>query len=245
VPPIDGYEVNDTRRLGEVYVQPYLLFVDDMTADAAALDVSIVAALVDRKWLSVGAPRLLEEGRLQFDHQGDGLVTIEEQETAFVGDVGYSNPRYIAIAPVGAAAFERARSQAERRLEPGENLLTGDGFRPILELEQQFTSDDIRHGPGRSLVWETKTPVPASEGNMTPDEHTLHIEVVYSTESGRIGTVVTVLDSGLSDDFEWNLADWQRRPTLGFDPLTTEELTPTQKQLEEILVSLDAFLEKE
>ncbi len=34
------------------------------------------------------------------------------------------------------------------------------------------------------------------------------------------------------DRFSWPLADWQRAPTFGFDPLTSEQLTPTRKQVE-------------
>ncbi len=75
----------------------------------------------------------------------------------------------------------------------------------------------------------------------------LLIELGYYRDTERIGVEVVVgnmLRPHTSDRFEWPLAEWQRNPTFGFDPMTREELTPTPKQLEAILVSLDSFMER-
>lgn len=82
------------------------------------------------------------------------------------------------------------------------------------------------------------------------------IEVILGYDGGRLGIEVRAcrgsagsphVHPGVPDDirdrFEWFLADWQRRPTLGFNPADSEELKPTKKQLEEILVALDRYLE--
>lgn len=252
--PVDGYEVNDTRSLGEVYVQPASLFDDDMTADAAGWSDAIIAALVDRKWLSVNAPRMLEAGELELEFN-DREVTISEFEEAFVAQLDDAlKDRFLEMVPVPRPTGQR-RSHLEDRLadqlEEGEELGEQGGHRPIIALEEQWTTDQIRDG--KHQVWEGRVLVPAAGGNMTPDEHEILIVVMYDEEGARLGIDVTVLSRdgmtdpdhvGADDSFEWPLADWQRSPTLGFDPLTSEELEPTKQQLEEILVSLDAYLEK-
>lgn len=75
------------------------------------------------------------------------------------------------------------------------------------------------------------------------------IEIVLSAVDNVIRSDVTLHRLGgpprlPNDSFEWYLADWQRKPTLGFNPLTREEIIPNKKQVEEILVALDQFLEK-
>lgn len=80
------------------------------------------------------------------------------------------------------------------------------------------------------------------------------VEIILGYDSGRLGIEVRACRAGsphihpgvpddVTDRFEWDLADWQRHPTLGFNPADSEELKPTKKQLGEILVALDRYLE--
>ncbi len=67
------------------------------------------------------------------------------------------------------------------------------------------------------------------------------VEVTLGYDDGQLGVELDPI--GVSDRFEWSLADWQRRPTFGFDPVTSEELRPTKAQVQDILVALDRYLE--
>lgn len=146
--PVDGYEVNDSRDAGEVYIQPQSAFRDDPTTAAAPYDYAIVEALVDGGLLSNQfALRGLEQGEVTVDHADD--IEVSTQETAFSGEWGVGGERrYIAMAPEGDPAsrrdtltYERAQAAAEEQLLEGETLVVDRAPRPLYSLHDPL-------GPG-------------------------------------------------------------------------------------------------
>lgn len=198
--PEDGYEVDDTHRLGEVYIRP----LDpeeqgendrDLAIRADYLAWIVIEALVGGKWLSSTAPRAFERGEL----------AVEEF-------AGIDGGMYVEETPV----------RGDRR--------------PIISLVPQDFGTREHQG---QVFWRTTIHVPATPGNGMPDEHQLEIALTLLGE--QIESLVTVGDT--EDGFVWPFEEWRPRLTLGFDPLTSEELRPTEAQVEQILVALDYSLE--
>ncbi len=76
--------------------------------------------------------------------------------------------------------------------------------------------------------------------------YTLIGSLSYISERQRIRIdVVSLRREKLLDVFEWPLDQWLDRPTFGFDPVNGELLPgPNERKLKEILVALDAEMEK-
>ncbi len=300
--PVDGYEVNDTRRLGEVYLRPEAL--ERATSDADTNE--ILQALANRGWL-IEDPTVPE--RLEWEGVDQDLVVLTPED-AWVGELEdeprMNGPRFIAmVEPMRASLSTSARNrQAEQnravmeaKLQPNEHLHTVEGLRPTLELAHQEwrgdngpDGDDVefwntvieykkdarklrKHGPCGScsppgILTEMNGDEIEGGETQTCDEcgiyasdleaeralhkirgYGLSIEFGFYAAEERIGIEVRAGDVGdngaenTSDRFEFDLAEWHRRPTLGFDPVTSEELVPTKAQVNEILVSLDRFME--
>ncbi len=227
--PVDGYEVNDTRNLGEVYVAR--LPERQLGYDYA---FPFLTALITAEYLGD-----ITRDDIRVEHSGDGDVEIQLLETAYAGTIG-NEPRFIAMAPRSRSVREadRQRAAADAQLRTDEEMDFIDGFQPILSLEPQFISDSIRDE--KNKIWQLAFP--------TEDDGLRLVEVGYDGESQRIGVTVLVLDAKnverAVDEFEWPFLDWRQKPTFGFDPVDGEELKPTKKQLEEILVALDGALER-
>ncbi len=222
--PVDGYEVNDTRRLGEVYLPP-----------GSTYDEGVINALVEKGFLTENAVELLHANELAVEDVDD-QIEVQTREVAFSGDNDNDGARFIEMAPdapPNSAKYRRAQESAERALEEGETLQFDEGYRPWLNLMnlQEYVK-------GLKPFWSTKfkrfgqfEPIEIV-ASISPDF--LHIQ--FEVGPGGIG-------SGSDDEFNWHLADWNRRPTFGFDPITSEEIRPTTDQLAEILVALDHFME--
>lgn len=112
---VEGYEVNDQRAAGEVYVRP------------GTGDEELVGVLIDAGHLRPAARQAFRDGALQVDAPGfDGDVTITEND-----------PQWAAVDP--EAAEQRwlgasSRAEAEAQLEEGEEAEEVVGERPILLL---------------------------------------------------------------------------------------------------------------
>ncbi len=81
--------------------------------------------------------------------------------------------------------------------------------------------------------------------DLTPQgSYTLIGALRYIAESQRLHISVVSLrrDKGI-DSFEWPLVEWLNNPTYGFDPVNGEPLA-VPRRIDEILVSLDAEMEK-
>ncbi len=296
--PVDGYEVNDYRALGEVYLSPTAL--ETATSDVEDSN-SILRELAAKGWLPE-RPHAPE----QIEWEGvDQDLIVYAPDNAWAGFIG-DEPRFISMMEpprlglTGGARnrqIERDRAAAEAKLRTDETLDMVEGRRPVLELaHQEWRGDggpdadgvefwntviEYKHdkktyrkvGPCGScmppgiLVEMTEddtgrvTTQRCDECNLYEDdveaERALHkirgyglaIELGFYTPEGRIGIEVRAGDVGdngaenVSDRFEMPMVDWNSRPTLGFDPVTGEELLPTKSQVSEILVSLDKFLE--
>jgi len=131
--PVDGYEVNDSRALREVYIPP-------SSADAAPWERVIVAALVEARVLSTLAPAALERGELTITHDD---LTIEEQETAWVGLYEGEGGDVRFLEMQSGRPGPRERASVSRMLEENETLGEVLGSRPIYSLEQQLLEGDF------------------------------------------------------------------------------------------------------
>ncbi len=292
--PVDGYEVNDTRRLGEVYIPPH---PETQTGLFEAFSQHVLGALADRGWTSSST----EGYEVRDEDEAIGILSHEE---AFVGDNDNDGPRFIAMSPIsqidrnaagnetGRRMYHRARAAAEEQLHEDEELLLEEGDRPALSLHPQELTDqgpaeaevefwnvvyeysrDARQRRARGPCGSCRPPgilqemesdrgvntERCDECDIYPDDeharvalaklqgYNLSIELGFYADTQRIGVEVRAgdVDEGegnTSDRFEWDLAEWQRHPTFGFDPVTSEPLAPTAKQVEEILVALDHFM---
>ncbi len=198
--PVDGYEVNDSRAAGEVYIRPW----SDEAGPGLEQDDpnvrEVIGALADAELLGDEA----------------GPVEVEFHDSLETEMILVNEPEY---APY---------------LELERQILHGGG--PIID-RTQFWQHEIHRRGG----YDESSPFPRAPYD---------IRFVLGYDAGRLGVEVLVGASvdprplTQRDRFEWDLAEWQRRPTFGFDPLTSEEIRPTKKQLAEILVALDQYLEK-
>ncbi len=237
--PVDGYEVNDTRSLGELYVRPPFGPED--------LGQQILEALEGTRWLD-------GLDGVSIEDNGDDDLEVTAAETAFVVLGDEPGPdggtRFVSMAeglpPLTAALtasgasltdrrrYERSRQKAEDQLDLGEVLDVLDGHRPVLSLEGQFISDS-----GPRVFWASAKDTKRSENGT---QYAVQSLVKFDPESQRIQ--VEVLADTVIDYFEWELAEWQRRPRLGFDPIDGLELVPGRGEVAAVLVALDGELEK-
>ena len=253
----EGFEINNQFRSGEVYIPP----PPPPPAPEADHQPTILEALIENGDLNSQALREFEANTLQIE-EGDGTIEISETDTELVVENRHGERRWLDY----SGTLEEARELAtEEALNPDrDGNLLGEGERPddITEAEDQrpllILEAQLTHGGGPDeddvALWRTTIHVPASSGNMTPDEHDLEVVVGYGfrprgewVDNQMLGVEVVLLNEGrpeASDRFEWHINDWQKKPHLGFDPLTREKLKPTKKQVEEILVATDQFLEK-
>ncbi len=223
--PVDGYEVNDTRNLGEVYINP-------LAAESMLNEGNIPYTLVDAGLLG---------GAVEVDARSSDDVTFVVLEEAFARSWPDGGTSFIEVMSQDGRARERMRQKLERELKmngEGAELEVVDGYRPVLSLEPQFISDNIAEeefwssDPERHLASLTH-----------PNGWRTYIELAFDEESQRIQARVLVDDGNTSDAFEWQFVDWRKKPSLGWDPVSSEEIVPTKSQMEQILVAMDAFLE--
>ncbi len=289
--PVDGYEVNESHVMGDVYIPPH---PETQTGLFDAFNRAVSDALVDRGWLA--QPNNRGQGEYEIEGPEAGLLTVLGPEAAWAGAVdGPRRDRFIDMIRLDDRASTRARTNATTQLQSGEQLVRVDGMRPLVDLEPQQLADD---GPADAEVefWNTvieykhdkkKYRAVGPCGSCSPPgilveveegdtgnvvtqrcdecriydddqsaEQALHkirgyaltIELGYYADTERIGVEIRAGDvdrgeGNTSDRFEWPLADWQRNPTFGFDPVTSEPLAPTKEQVDEILVALDHFME--
>lgn len=239
--PVDGYEVNDTRRVGEVYIPPSgEIGMQDDERVRERYDGQIIGALADAGLLGdhvYGMPVV--------EHVNE--IEIYEPEVCFAGE-DQGRERYIEMAPAQGVSpaerrrYEAAEDRARRELQGDEELVTIDNLVPILFLEPQELRGEGPTADGTAF-WETKVKVDHAD-NLQSDSHQSRIILGYA--DGRLGVEIVAQDgrSPLSSDrFEWDLVEWQRKPSFGYDPLTNDELSPTKAQVREILVALDQHLE--
>ncbi len=228
--PIDGWEVNAQRELGEIYIST----VDEAWRGYAdAFDQYLVQRLVDRGWLKAGTADLVADGEIFVEDDADGNCVVRSRVTAFAAveedqatiEEGGSG-RFISMveAPHTAAQFDRARQNAAQDLNQGQTLEEVLGDYPLIELEPQMLTFDQA---GSCVFW-------------TQSRKNLKISAEF--DEGRIGFVVNT--HGQIDRFEWDFAEWRERPRFGFDPITSKELpAPTKAQLAEVFVAMDKYLE--
>ncbi len=100
----------------------------------------------------------------------------------------------------------------------------------------------------KTTFWTTGRRVPASVGNMTPDEHDLEISLRVRKHRGQVSLGIEVLcvdlvSPGPADYFEWPYVEWREDPYLGFDPLTSRRIELKPGELEQIFVAMDKYLE--
>ncbi len=293
--PIDGYEVNDSHELGEVYLRPSDL--ERATTDVEDSN-AILMALDDKGWTPGVGPEG-EPAQLRWEGVDQDLEVLVP-ESAWAGWNGNDATRFIAMVDqpreglTGAARnrqIERAHAAAEAKLNPGERLRSVDGLCPVLSLEHQEWQGDsgpdgdevefwnlvVEHkhdrkkyravGPCHScsppgilvemieddtgrVVTQRCDECSLYESDQDAERalhklhgYTLRIAVGFYRALERIGVEVSVDDGDTSDRFEWPLAEWMERKTLGFDPMTSEKLRPSKAQLQELLVALDHFME--
>ncbi len=233
--PVDGYEINEERDIGEVYIP---------VRHEEENDVSIIAALVERRFLSSTAQRAFDDERILIGGApGDEDIEIFERDTALSAVNEDGEERFI---------------ESERDLTDHDVAQTINDDRPLFHLVKT------------KLKWERlssfyRLVLPVKCMHM--EDYELRIVASYGQE-GKNPPVISFLVSPYalngqpvsdaeSDEFDFYLADWvkgdstttsfpknKKAGRIGFDPLTSEELYLTKDQLSDLMVHLDHFLEK-
>lgn len=258
--PVEEYEVISRRPVGEVYIRPESGDVSfDDPHGASAFETEVIVGLMQFQMLDEDALEALGQSNLRVMTDG-GLLWIEEYEEAFVKVTNPDEAEYEEfIERVEHPGTPRAdRRQAElqadvdeaqerNRVNQGDEVFveTREGFRPRYQLVAQpnvpYVSED-GIGFWDDTLYDVK--------NHKVSGHELHLGLGYDVDEkigARIVAEVIVTHHnrpGATDRFVWPLEDWQRRPSLGWDPLTSTEMHPTKAQLEAILVALDQYLEQ-
>jgi len=245
--PIDGYDVNDTRPLGEIYIRPEANRQLDQGVNNSLLDL-----LAEKDWIGRQNVEVVETDM-------DGQVTIYLAEEAYVGINADGEYRFLAMVdPTPARSVreaDRRRAAAVRLLEDGEQIAVDNGggeMNPILQLDPQ-----VLHGG--ELV-NPKKYAPGGRG-WSPGTFWEHIEkytgmerrIFANYDSGRVGFQIEVwdLDSPVGehnvDRFEYDIAELQpnmKAFRCGFDPHTSEPVVLGKRDMQNLLVALDRELEK-
>lgn len=228
----EGFEVNDSFRAGEIYIPP----------EADPIPLLVEAGFLEQLALQA-------DSGVDFD-VGDNTIEITELDRE-IAVASRHGDRWLEFPGTLEEAQEEARV-GNLELQAGESpedIYWSESLRPLytLETDAPFTSD-----VEGTEFWRTRVRIPAMPGNMMPDEHDLDIVLGYdSNETNSTVSIVGVDPAaprragevGPVDRFIWYLGDWLKKPSFGFDPLTREELVPTGRQITEIQVALDAFME--
>lgn len=235
----EGFEINNEFRAGTIYIPPIE-------------DFDVVAALVDEDHLDARALEEHEAGTLQVEY-GDGTIEISETDVEIAVETRDGH-RWLDVN--GTLEEVRALAVEDGLLEEGESpddIVESEDQRPLLILNEIRLTYD-----GGVPFWRERRVVPASPGNMTPDEHDL--EIIASIDSRTEPRVITIsvaagtahdvsepvvgAPAPVEDSFDYWFADWMKKrdKPLGFDSLTRRALEFESDQDEQgFLVALDHY----
>jgi len=155
--PVDGYEVNDSRALREVYIPASL----DSEFAIDGQDRNVCEALIANGTLDPAAREERLAGSLNFEYGGPGepiTVTLNESAFAYMNREEETGDQFIAMVPSAPRERARVRAQAEQNVPNADwevDEVTNN--RPILSLTpQELISDtDADLFVDKGVFWQT------------------------------------------------------------------------------------------
>jgi len=216
---VDGYEINNTFRDGEVYIPP----------DAG--DDEIIGILAGHGHLNRRAAEMLQAGQAFVEDDGGGLIEITEldPELAAVSDEN-DEGRYIG---------------SEDELEEGERSETVEGHRPVLNLMAvDLTTTRLPFWrQGISVPADKNHEAYDVEVIANVDSQT-DPKVISFT----IGFNSALREDTIDDYFDYWFSDWMKKAKKGdiryvTDPMTLEDIELSEEDFASLQVHLDHFMQ--
>jgi hypothetical protein len=253
--PAWGYEVTASQKLGMIYLKPALVGLDE------ASTLEILRRL--EKWVLPRIHHLSDEEDKLWHLYNDDLLNLQETEagievrvTEFGGGEDENHQRPVlelrSNLTVDAPSHESELAtfftwQQDHPKKPGARKRgpCGSCLPPGILQDMNNVGETQRCDECDLYADDDEAQIALAEIK----GYLLGAELSYYADTGRIGSYVVAAssseESNVSDRFEWPIKAWMKRPSLGFNPLTGEELRLSGADLSNALVSLDKFMESQ